>query len=746
MARSGLAAVGPPSLGAGRRSRQTAARWTLVLVLIGPVLAGTTAFVLSEAGDGAMSPEAVRIVLLADLVYILAVVALILWTIGKAVAARRRQSAGSRLHLRLSGLFTLVALAPTVAVAVFATITVNFGMEAWFSNSVRSVVRNALATAEAYEAEHKGTIRGDALAMANDLNRALQDGLDTARLGQVVRQQQILRELPEAYVLDSAGGILARGEFSYLFTLEAPTAEQFAAARAGEVVVIDDEANNELRALVHLNAMLDGFLYITRRIEGDVLLMLDETRETVRLYERLEEERHRVLFDFALLYLGFAALVMLAAVWLGLWFAERLARPIGRLVEASEKVGAGNLDQRVKEKGDDEVATLARVFNRMTAQLKRQRDEIVASADETERRRRFIETVLSGVSAGVVGLDASARVELVNAAAADMLQLDPATAGRRALADVAPAFAPLIARARDAASGVAQEQLRLLVDGKEREFLARLTPKAARPSEGWVLTLDDMTDLVHAQRMAAWGDVARRIAHEIKNPLTPIQLSAERLKRKAEKLGDAERAALGQYADVIMRQAGDIRRMVDEFSKFARMPAPERREEDLAEIVRSAVLLQKSADDRVAWALDAPEAPTPALVDRGLISQALTNLLKNAAEAVAARCETAPQPPGQVHVTLRSGPDGAEIEIADNGVGLPETDRGRLTEPYVTTRAKGTGLGLAIVKKIIEEHGGGLALEDADPFAEGAPRGARARLRLPAAPAAVAPERTPEPA
>jgi two-component system nitrogen regulation sensor histidine kinase NtrY len=732
MARSGLPALDPVSLGTALRRRRIGARWTIALVVAGPIFAGLTAFVLSEASTGAMTPEAVRIVLLADLVYILAVAALIVWTIGKAVAARRRRSAGAKLHLRLSGLFTLVALIPTILVAVFATLTVNFGMEAWFSNSVGDVVRNALATAEAYEDEHKRTIRGDALAMANDLTRATSVGADQNQLAQVLRQQQLLRELPEAFILNGDAQIVARGEFSYLFTLDPPTPQQFAAARAGDVVVIDDETNNELRALVHMSSLLDRFLYITRRIEGDVLLLLDETRETVRLYERLESERNRVLFDFALLYLGFALLVIMAAVWLGLWFAESLSRPIGRLAGAAERVGEGDFDHRVKVRGDDEIATLSDLFNRMTGQLKRQRDALVAGAEETERRRRFIETVLSGVSAGVIGLDATGRIELVNASARVMLGATARKAEGRDLGALSSQFADLLDAARSAPSRAAQDQIRLDIAGAQREFRVRVTPKGADSAEGWVLTLDDMTELVAAQRMAAWGDVARRVAHEIKNPLTPIQLSAERLKHKFRRLAEDDQAALGQYADVIIRQAGDIRRMVDEFSRFARMPAPEAHPEDLREVVDSAVLLQKSAGEDVAFTLETPEAPVCAQIDRGLFSQALTNLLKNATEAVAARRADRPEPPGEIRVGVAVRNGAAEIAVSDNGIGLPQ-DRARLTEPYVTTRAKGTGLGLAIVKKVVEEHGGSLALEDAEPFAPGAPAGARLVIRLPLA-------------
>ncbi len=717
-----------------RRMRRLNALVAAVLAALGVVLVFVTAAVLDRASRGAADTSELRAVLLIDLVYILALAALVIWTIGRAIAARRARSAGSKLHLRLSAIFTLVALAPTVLVAVFATVTVNFGVEAWFSTQVRSVVRNALETAEAYATEHRGNIVGDALAMANDINRATGIvSLDPGALGELVRQQAWLREIPEAYVLDGAGDIIARGEFSYLFTLDRPSPEQFAAARAGEVVVVDDQDKNEMRALVHLSGLIDGYLFITRRVEGEILQLLDETRETVALYERLERERDSVLFDFALLYLGFAMIVILAAVWLGLWFAGRLAKPIGSLAGAAERVAEGELDVRVKEpRGDDEIALLSRVFNRMTMQVKQQRDALVEANAETEARRLLIETVLAGVSAGVVGLGPDGEVDLVNDAALAMLGLDRAQVDGARLAVASPALAPLLLRAARNAGGIAQEQFRLRAEGGERELLARVTPKKGHPASGAVVTIDDLTDLAQAQRMAAWGDVARRIAHEIKNPLTPIQLSADRLKRKFQKMPPEDREALSQYADVISRQAGDIRRMVDEFARFARMPEPQTRPEDLGALLRAAVLLQREGTDGVAWTLDAPEAGITTMADSGLMNQALVNLMKNAAEAIQGRLAAEPDgPPGAVHVALRRDGAKAVIEIADNGAGLPE-DRSRLMEPYVTTRARGTGLGLAIVKKIVEQHGGCLTLTDAPPFEEGGRPGALARLSLPA--------------
>ncbi|MEO1459441.1 MAG: HAMP domain-containing protein, partial [Pseudomonadota bacterium] len=330
-------------------------RWgILALVVLGPALAVVTVIALGEKGAGQIwglsSGNALRIVLLLDLCYLLALGAVIFTRIAALIAARRRGRVGSKLHLRLAGTFATVALVPTIIVAVFATMSVNFGIESWFSERVGSVVRNSLAIAQAYEIEHRENIRGDVLAMANDLNRAASapGGLTGAQLNDLVVSQAILRELPEAFVFNSDREIVARGEFSYLFSFEAPTDEQIARARAGDVVITQDEMNNEIRALVYLTNFFDAFLYVSRDVEGEVLSLLDETRGTVRLYEQLEAERGTILRDFALIYLGFALLIIASATLLGLWFAERLAKPVGRLAGAAERIGQGDLDVRLK--------------------------------------------------------------------------------------------------------------------------------------------------------------------------------------------------------------------------------------------------------------------------------------------------------------------------------------------------------------------------------------------------------------
>ncbi len=720
----------------GESARRFWSWLTLLMISLGPVLAIATAITLSRDEQDLAAPQLVRGVFLADLVYIIIVAGLVVWRVATLISARRARSAGSRLHLRLTGVFTVVALAPTILVAVFATLTVSYGIEGWFSKQVGSVVRNSLETAQAYEKEHRRTIQNDALAMASDLNRAASQGINDAQLGELLRAQARIREVPEAYVFDGAMELRARGEFSYLFSFEPPTEEQMTRARSGEVVVIEDSENNEIRALVYLTNFFDYYLYVTRRVDGDVLSLLDDTRETVQLYETLEASRDDVLLEFAALYLGFSLLVILASIWLGLWFAEKLARPIGRLAGAAQRVGSGDLKVRVEEeRGDDEIAVLSRVFNRMIEQVEAQRDALVAVNAETEKRRRFMETVLSGVTAGVIRLSPTGRVDLMNEAAASMLGQEPDVVAGQELREVAPLFGPLFEQARTRRSGAAQDRVHGVIEGRDRDFMARVSrTMQGDATAGYVLTFDDLTELVSAQRMAAWGDVARRIAHEIKNPLTPIQLSVERLKRKfGARLEGEDRARFDQYSDMIVRQAGDIRRMVDEFNKFARMPAPELASHDLGQILREAVLLQEEAGTpiRFSCTVEGPQRATRC--DRGLMGQALTNLLKNAAEAVESRMEREPDPPGEVHATLIHEADADVIRVVDNGPGLPPEHRGRLMEPYVTTREKGTGLGLAIVKKIAEEHGGSFALEDSP---EG--QGALAEIRLPlAAPAAA---------
>lgn len=720
-----------------RRQRRVQNAITLGVVLLGPVLAFATFLVLGPLDQGVGGPG-LRFVLLLDLVYVLVVAALVLQRVAQMVAARRARSAGSRLHLRLTGVFALMALIPTVTVAIFAGLTINMGLEAWFSQRVQRVVGNSLAAAQAYENEQRSDLEQDALALANYINlrRGEVRFAGTTNLREVLRdgQLQIQRGLREAFIVDGTGAIRFRGERSYLFDFEAPAPVEIEAARVNQIVVIEDWKNNEFRALVNLSGYVDRYLYVSREVDGQILQLLDETQETALFYQQQESERGRRLFEFGLVYIGFALILILAAVWLGLWFAERLSRPVGRLAGAAQRVGAGNLDVQVlEEEGDDEIAMLGRYFNQMTRQLKGQRDTLLENNRQIERRRRMFDSVLSSVTSGVVGLEAEGRVSFVNRSAERLLGWHQDKQDV-ALSVAVPEFGPLLEKLRNGQMNFTQGEVKVSRDGQLENLLVRMSRRFRDDGslEGYVVAFDDVTDLVTAQRMAAWGDVARRIAHEIKNPLTPIQLSAERIQRKFKPLVGEDAEKLEQMTGVIIRQTGDLRRIVDEFSKFARMPEPDRRSGDLVKLVQDAALLQESGQPDVTFDVTLPDGEMTAELDETMISQALTNLIKNAGEAIESYVEKYGDDDvvRTVSISLKREHDSAVIKIADSGIGLPE-DRGRLFEPYVTTRDKGTGLGLPIVKKIIEEHGGSLVLTDA-PLTNGQGRpGAMAVVRLP---------------
>ena len=719
-----------------RRQRRVQTALTLGLVFLGPVLAVGTFLALGPFNQDAGSP-ALRLILLGDLIYVLVIAALVLARVIRLVADRRSRSAGSRLHLRLSGVFMLIALIPTVLVAVFAVLSINIGLEGWFSDRVRSVVGSSLSAAQAYEAVQRDDLAADVVTLAGYLNDAKRKTtfLRDDQLRPLLSQAQavVQRGLKEAYLVDGTGALKTRGERSYLFDFESLSDEQLRLAREGNTVLIPDWSNNEFRALILLDAYTDRYLYVTRTVDGSILSLLDETQETVQLYNQLESERGRLLFNFGLIYLGFALILILAAIWLGLWFAERLSRPVGRLAGAAERVGGGDLDVQVtEEEGDDEIASLGRLFNQMTRQLKGQREALVESHAQTETRRRLFDSVLSNVTAGVIGLDSDGDIDFVNRAAERLLDLADGQVDTP-LAAAVPEFAALFDRLRESSGHAVQEEIRLTRKGKLESLLVRMSTRLSEAGdlEGFVVAFDDVTDLVSAQRMAAWGDVARRIAHEIKNPLTPIQLSAERIKRKfATQVRDHE--DLEQYTDVIVRQTNDLRRIVDEFSKFARMPEPDRRDCDLAALLKGAVLLQENGQPGVRFVKTIPAGELHLELDATMIGQAFTNLIKNAGEAIESYQEKQ-KPAGfvpEIRVTLSADDTEAVIRISDNGIGLPP-DRARLFEPYVTTRDKGTGLGLPIVKKIIEEHGGTLALLDAPLFDGNNHPGAMAEIRLP---------------
>ena len=700
----------------------------IAIALAIPALASGVATYLALTGAPPFGPHpnAVLSLLNLDLVLLLALGAVVAKRLIEVWAERRRGLAGSRLQIRLVVLFSLIAVTPTIIVAVFSYLFFSFGIESWFSDKVRTAISESLAVAEAYLHEHQQAIRADVLAMANDLNRdAVKLALNPQHLEQVVSAQAALRGLTEAVVFDRAGHMLARSSLSFTLGFEPVPDDAMHLADAGDVAIMTNDSDDRVRALVRLNQFGDVYLFVGRFIEPRVLNHMEETQRAAAQYEQLEGQRSGFQITFALIFMMVAMLFLVAAVAIGIHFATQLAIPVSRLITAAEQVRGGDLAARVPEgEKDDELASLSRAFNRMTYQIESQQRELREANRQLDERRRFTETVLTGVSAGVIGLDRLGRVNLPNRSASSLLGVDLEQAIGQDLAEVAPDMAGLLDEVERRPDRLAQSQVQLVTGNSTRTLLVRIAAEHnGRNISGFVVTFDDITELLSAQRKAAWADIARRIAHEIKNPLTPIQLAAERLRRRYLKEIKQDPETFTICTDTIIRHVGDIGRMIDEFSSFARMPAPVLKPANLVEIVHQAVFLQRTAHPEIAFETIFPEHPVMVRCDARLVGQALINIVKNAIEAIQVRiAEHGASPNGRIRVVVSEEVGQAAVIIEDNGKGLPQQGRERLTEPYVTTRAKGTGLGLAIVKKIMEDHQGELVLEDAEP------EGARVRL------------------
>ena len=706
------------------------------LILLGPLLAVATYLFLGPFNVAGQSVW-LRFFLLLDLIYVLLIVGIVLVRILYVLSQRRSRLAGSKLHFRLAGVFTTMSLLPTITVAVFATVSINLGLEAWFSERVQSVVGTSLSAARAYADEQQAALVEDINSLAKGLqnlksNRPFLED-DDLRNELASLQIELQRGLKEAFILNGSGNIELRGERSYLFDFEKPGEKEIEKAIT-DVVLISDFNNNELRALLYLKGFSNRYLYVTRDVDGTLFNLLDETQKTAVLYQQMESDRTAYLLNFAVLYFALALLLIVSSVLFALWFAERLSKPIGRLAAAAKRVGAGELTtQVIEDEGDDEIAQLGRYFNQMTKQLKHQRDTLVDNTQQIEERRRLFDSVLSSVTSGVIVLNPDGEVSFTNNSANVLLNYTQKITNPNQLSDIFPELNDLFQNLKKSGSDNSQSEIKLVRSGRIENFLVRMAPMNEDGNlKGYVVAFDDITSLVSAQRSAAWGDVARRIAHEIKNPLTPIQLSAERIRKKFSPLLAENSDGLRDMVDVITRQTDDIRRIVDEFSKFARMPELRRKNENLSALVESTVSLQQAGQPNVLINLSMPKLPVFTSIDATLINQALTNILKNAGESIGTRLQTASASNhnGVIEVLLKNKSDVILLNISDNGVGLPQ-DRSRLFEPYVTTRDKGTGLGLAIVKKIIEEHGGILKLEDSSPFENTGIVGALVSIELP---------------
>ncbi len=661
---------------------------------------------------------------------ILVLVGIIVREVWMVMLARRRGRAAARLHIQIVSLFSVIAVLPAVLVAIVANVTIDRGLDRLFSGPTRATIQNSLSIARAYTYEHAQLIGGDILGMASDIARArpLYDQ-DRRSFLEFLTASAASRNLPGAMLIDKDCNILETAQTGVQRTYAMPTPEILRSVNETDPQ-ISVFPENYVAAIIRLRGFDDTFLYVARLLDPNVVAQLSQTEATVAEYAELESRRLGIQVNFALMFAVIALTILMASVLIGLNFANWLVAPIRNLMGAANTISTGDLNVQVPvHRSEGDLAQLGQTFNKMTQELRTQRDELVNASDLIDSRRRFIEAVLSSASAGIIGVDASSSVGILNRSAEKLIGHAESETLGHPLSDVLPELDDMMKTAREGTQRLVQGQITITRDGHERILSVRISAEQTSQSrDSYIITLDDITELVSAQRTSAWGDVARRIAHEIKNPLTPIQLSAERIRRKFGKVIVEDKGIFEQCTDTIVRQVDDIRRMVDEFSRFARMPKPVMEGEDVADVVRQAVFLMKVGHPDLDIETDIKQDPMRAQFDRRLISQALTNIIKNATEAIE---QVPPEELGRGRIDVIAAIDHVDIviDVIDNGIGLPKVARSRLLEPYVTTRAKGTGLGLAIVGRVLEDHGGRIELKDAADFRAGQ-RGAWMRLRF----------------
>ena len=714
-----------------------------LFVVLSLISALVSFVIVSGITPVAPTRDIVSTVLAVNVCLILALLIIVAFETRSVLRARRAGQAGSRLHTSVVGLFSIVAAVPAILLAVTASITLDRALQPWFFGPIRSVVEGSSNFARAFVDLQCVSLQRDILGLATDIDRfmTIKVQQDDNKLlfnenrpffVQFILPRVGAQQFSHASIIDHEGNLIQSILDNPFDPPGKPIEQEYAAAiseRPGCTVL---DVAKPLRAVRKLFNLEDAYLFVTRSVDPLTNEFFQNSEVAVAEYQRLDRVREVRQMDFIVMYGVITLIMLLVAVWLGLTFANRLVAPVRRLIYATDEVALGNYYVQVPvRKADGDLGHLGATFNKMTAELRGQHNKLTNAAQLIDSRRRFTEAVLSGVPAGVIGLDELGRITVTNPTANRLLSGHTAPYTGQHLATLIPELSSLIDDAVGGRQRLLQAQVSLQHSGVEQTINVRVTSEqAAGKNRGFVVTLDDISDLVSAQRTSAWADVARRIAHEIKNPLTPIQLSAERIKRKYGRVIVEDRDIFDQCVDTIVRQVEDIKRMVDEFSSFARMPKPQLGEDDLVECMKQVLFLTRIGYPEVTFEEHLPDHPIRAKFDRRLISQAVTNILKNATEGIAAIPANA-DGKGLVKLTLSIDAGGvASIDIMDNGKGFPVEQRRRLLEPYTTTRDGGTGLGLPIVAKIFEEHGGGIELLD-NPEVENGGRGARVRLWFP---------------
>lgn len=654
---------------------------------------------------------------------------IVAWQAKKVVRERIEGAAAAGLHVRIVGLFSLVAGLPALLIAGVASVSFDRSLDSRLTSNIKDLMSTTVVIAHSYREMQCRTLARETQLMAADLNRAIVlYNADRKLFRDFMTSRARFLGLPLAMIVEPNGTVVEKFEGKQLTGLPELTQADLEEANSQDALCLLPGTGNILRSVLKLDAHNGRILYLAREVDRQAIEFPAVAESGVAFYNLLDQGKAGLQFAFASMFILITLIVLLSAIWFGLNFANRLVAPIRRLIHATDQVATGNFYVQVPvRRGEGDLGHLGETFNKMTSELRRQHDGLTAASEVIDRRRRFTEAVLAGVSAGVIGINARGLITIVNPSTETLLQTSREELIGRPITEVLPEVTKLLLEMAQGRQRLMQEQIQISRKGKERTINVRVTSEQARnDTRDLVITLDDITDLVVAQRTSAWADVARRIAHEIKNPLTPIQLSAERIRRKYGKVITTDREVFDQCTDTIVRQVDDIKRMVDEFSSFARMPKPTIGQEDLAETIRQVVFMMRIAHQDIEFIDQFPSTPVVAPFDRRLISQAVTNIVKNATEAIAAVPE---DERGQPQITVKlddTHPDYLILAVTDNGKGFPVEGRQRLLEPYMTTREGGTGLGLPIVAKILEDHGGGMDLVD-----NPAGRGGQVRMWIP---------------
>jgi len=718
--------------GGWSRNRRLSARVGPFIVALALAIAIVSFLIFADYTPIKPDDTTVLGLFLANVFIILVLIGLVVAEAWALIAAWRARVAGARLHIRIVSLFSIIAAVPSILMALIGSATLERSLNPAFIEDVRGFILNTIDAASLFrEAECKSLLQETRLT-ATDLDRVkVMYSADRTLFRDFFTSRAKVLGFTAAAMMKPDGTIMEKVDTGATAgsAVVRPEANDFEDAKKNEPLCLILDEGKTFVALRPLTAFEDMYLYVARPVDPFTVEFPKQASRLVALYDAFDSHRRSIKIAFATMYVSISLIMLLAATWLGLSFANGLVAPIRRLIAATDQVSSGNLYVQVPiNRTEGDLAHLGETFNKMTSELRLQQNRLMAASNLIDERRVFTEAVLSGVPVAVIGVGPKGVITALNPSAERLIPDAGETAEShvgQAVVSVFPEIEPVLIEARGSHSRLVQGQIALSRAGRDRLFNVRVTSEPSpRADKSHVVTLDDITDLVSAQRTAAWADVARRIAHEIKNPLTPIQLSAERLKRKYGKLITQDRDIFDQCTDTIVRQVDDIKRMVDEFSSFARMPKATLESDDLAECVRRVLFLLRVAHPDITFEDHLPETPVVGAFDRRLLSQALTNIIKNATEGISAE-EGAPEP-GHISVSLEKAGGLVEINIIDNGKGFPKENRHRLLEPYMTTRAEGTGLGLPIVAKILEDHGGGIELLDSP-----SGRGARVRLFFP---------------